>query len=284
GFSTFSTSLTGFRNDPWTLLVIAGLILIGGIGFLAMEDLYLRGRAKRGRAAARLALHTRIVLLVTAVLLLGGGALFALFEWNVSFSGLSVRAKSLNALFMSVTARTAGFNTIDYARSSDSSIFLTMILMFIGGSPGSTAGGVKTTTLGVLVVLFLARLRGSRTASFCKRTIPDETIHRATLLCVAAAGLLAAAVFVLTATEVGHVPHTATEGSILRCAFEAMSAFGTVGLSISNTASLSAGGKAVVILLMYLGRIGPLAFAAAIALRRSTKTDFHFAYEDIAVG
>ncbi|MBM3320252.1 MAG: potassium transporter TrkH [Candidatus Eisenbacteria bacterium] len=285
GFSSFSTSLSPFREDPAPLLIVAALILVGGIGFLTMEDLSLRARAGRHRETSRLSLNTRLVVLATLVLVLGGSALFTLFEWDIAFRGFPAWAKPLNGFFMSVTARTAGFNTIDYFRASDSSILLTMILMFIGGSPGSTAGGVKTTTAGLLALLLLSRLRGSRITNFHHRTIPDETIHRAVLLSVVAVALLASAVFVLTATEVGPVDHAAARGSLTQFAFEAISAFNTVGLSIGETASLSSAGKAVVIFLMYVGRIGPLSLASAVALRRKgTEAPFRFAYEDVAVG
>jgi trk system potassium uptake protein TrkH len=285
GFSTFSTSLSPFREDPAPLLVVAALILVGGIGFLTMEDLYLRARARKRREPFRISLNTRLVLLTTLVLVLGGGGLFTLFEWDVAFRGFPAWAKPMNGFFMSVTARTAGFNTIDYLHASDSSIFLTMILMFVGGSPGSTAGGVKTTTAGILALLLLSRLRGTLSVSFQRRSIPDESIHRAVLLCVVAVGFLASAVLILTATEVGPVEHAATRGSLTQFAFEAISAFNTVGLTIGETASLSSGGKAVVILLMYIGRIGPLSLAAAVVLRRREEgTTFRFAREDVAVG
>ncbi len=285
GFSTFSDNLKGVRAEAGPILVIGFLILVGGIGFLTMEDLYLRRRAAHRGVPYRLSINTRIVLLVTALLVVLGAALFLLFEWSVAFRDMPAWAKPHNALFMSITPRTAGFNTIDYAGASASSVFLTMILMFIGGSPGSTAGGVKTTTAGLMLLLFLSRLKGSSTTAFAKRTIPDETIHRAILLCVVATGLLATAVFLLTATETGAVAHADTEGSIPLYTFEAVSAFNTVGLSLGSTADFSAGGKAVLILLMYLGRIGPLTFVAAITLRKKKmSSDFHFAYEDVVVG
>lgn len=285
GFSTFSDSLMGFQTAPGTLLVIMSLIIFGGIGFLTLEELNLRRRAAHEDRVFRVSIHTRIVLATTGILLIGGWILFTIFEWTVTLAEMPVWARPLNSLFMSVTARTAGFNSIDYAQAADSSNFLTILLMSIGGSPGSTAGGLKTTTVAVIGLLAWSRFRGLEVTSVWGRSIPEETIQRAIGLFVAAFGLVTLAVFIFTSTEIGRVPHLQAGGSFFRLMFEAASAFNTVGLSMGVTSDLSTAGRWLAILLMYVGRVGPLTFAAAIALRRPTTAgNFRFAYEDVVVG
>lgn len=285
GFSTFSDSLIGFQQSPFTLLVIMALIVAGGIGFLTLEELALWRQAARERRLFRLSLHSRIVLAATAVLLVGGWALFTLFEWSVALGGLPPWARVTNALFMSVTARTAGFNTVDYAQASDGGNFLTILLMSVGGSPGSTAGGLKTTTVAVIGLLAWARFRGMEVTSLWGRSIPEETIQRAVGLFVVGFGVVTLAIFGFTATEIGRVGHSGAGEGFLGYMFEAASAFNTVGLSMGVTPELSTPGRWMAIVLMYVGRVGPLTFAAAIALRRPTPAgEFRYAYEDVVVG
>lgn len=285
GFSTFSDSLIGFQTAPFTLLVIMALIVVGGIGFLTLEELHLRRRAGRQERIFRISLHSRIVLITTALLLVGGWFLFSAFEWRVTLAEMPIWARPLNSLFMSVTARTAGFNTVDYAQAADSSNFLTILLMGIGGSPGSTAGGLKTTTFALIGLLAWARFRGVEVTSVWGRSVPEETIQRAVGLFVVVFVLVTLAIFAFTASEIGPVGHARAGGSFLRYMFEAASAFNTVGLSMGVTADLSSPGRWFTILLMYLGRVGPLTFAAAITLSRPTpKGEFRYAYEDVVVG
>jgi trk system potassium uptake protein TrkH len=285
GFSTFSDSLIGFQRDPATLLVVILLILLGGVGFLTMEELYLRVRRRHEARRFRLSLHSRLVLVSTALLLLGGWGLFALFEWGVTLGDLPLWARLTNSLFLSVTPRTAGFNTVDYAQASDSTNFLTILLMTVGGSPGSTAGGLKTTTVALIGLLAWARFRGHEVVSVWGRTVPEETIQRAVGLFVVAFAMVTLAIFVLITTEIGTVSHARGESGFLTYMFEAASALNTVGLSMGVTALLSAPGKWMIILLMFLGRVGPLTFAAAIALRAPTPAgEFRYAYEEVVIG
>jgi trk system potassium uptake protein TrkH len=285
GFSVFSDSMIGFQTSPAVLFVIMALIVIGGLGFLTLEEIYLWRGAQQRRETFRLSLHSRIVLTTTGVLILVGTIAFTMFEWRVTFAHLPMWARPLNGLFMSVTARTAGFNSIDYADATTSSNFLTIILMSIGGSPGSMAGGLKTTTIALIGLLAWSRFRGDLVTSFWGRTIPEEVIQRAVGLFVVAFGLVTAATFVLTVSEIGRVTHAESGGSFLVNMFEAASAFNTVGLSMGVTVDLSTVGKWVMILLMFLGRVGPLTFAAAIALKASKPVgQFRYAYEEVVVG
>jgi len=282
GFSVFSDSLIGFRTDPLILIPVMLLIVTGGLGFLTLEELYLWRRSIQVRRRFRLSLHSRLVLLTTAVLLAVGSIFFAVFEWDVTLRTLPPEAKLLNGLFMSVTARTAGFNTIDYAQATEQTNFLTILLMFVGGSPGSTAGGIKTTTLALLVLLALSRLRGQEIPSCWSRSVPHEVVQRAVGLFVVAVAVLMLASFALTASEIEH--GVSAPGGFLKYLFEAYSAFGTVGLSMGVTPSLTPTGRWIIILLMFIGRVGPLTFAAALALQRRRTRQFRYAYEDVVVG
>lgn len=285
GFSTFPDSLAGFARSTPTQLVIMGLVVAGGVGFVTLEELRFHWRVRRAGRRHRLSLHTRLVLVTTGALLLIGWVLFVLFEWDVGLGSLPPWARVLNGLFLSVTARTAGFATLDYAQLSDASCFLTILLMFVGGSPGSTAGGIKTTTVAVLVVLALSRMGGEEVARAWHRSIPEETVQRAMGLFVLAAVLISGAIFVLTATEVGHVPHPLASGSFLRHAFEVASAFNTVGLSMGTTPQLSVPGRLLIVLLMFVGRVGPLSVAAALVLRqRRRRGRLRYAFEDVVIG
>jgi len=280
GFSTFSDSLISFQRSPLTLLVISGLIIVGGLGFLTMEEFYLRYRAGRQKAIFRISLHSRIVVVTTAMLLFVGWVMFAVFEWEVTLAGLPLIDKLSNALFLSATARTAGFNAIDYGKASDSGNLLTILLMLVGGSPGSTAGGIKTTTFAIIGLVAWSRLRGDDITTFGNRSIREETTDRAIGVFVMSVAIVTAGVFLLTTT--GHPdPKDAT---FLARMFEAVSAFCTVGLTMGITDELSTLGRWTTILLMFLGRVGPLTLAAAITLRRRGDRSFRYAYEDVVVG
>jgi trk system potassium uptake protein len=280
GFSTFSDNLMSFQRSPGPLLVVGALIVLGGLGFLTLEELYLWRRARRRRQPFRFSLHSRIVLATTAALLVGGWFMYLVFEANGTLAHLPNEHKASNALFMSITCRTAGFNSIDYALASDSANFLTILLMSIGGSPGSTAGGIKTTTFALIGLLAWSRLVGHNTTTFWGRSVRKETTERAVGLFAIAFGLVTAAIFILTATERNHP----SEGRFLAHMFEVSSAFNTVGLTMGLTPTLSSSGRLLMVLLMFFGRVGPLTLAAAIALRQSGAIRFRFAYEEVVVG
>ena len=282
GFSTFSDSLAGFQAAPAILLTVMTLVVLGGIGFLTLEELHGRWRSLEVRRRS-LSLHSRLVLTVTGLLLVGGWGAFSILEWTNVLAGMPALEKLLNSLFMSVTARTAGFNTVDYATTNASTNFLTILLMSIGGSPGSTAGGLKTTTVAVLGLLAFSRLRGRQVTSAGSRTIPEETVQRAVGLFVVGFGVVTGAILLYA---VLHLEAAGVEGrGFLVYMFEAVSAFNTVGLSMGATGELTGTGKWLTIGLMYVGRVGPLMFAAAIALGRPTLArEFRYANEDVIIG
>jgi trk system potassium uptake protein TrkH len=279
GFSTFSDNLMSFHDAPLTLLVIGVLIVAGGIGFLTMEELFHRRKARRERRVLRLSLHTRLVLVTTAVLLVVPWPLFCWLEWRAGLAEMGAGHRITNGLFMSVTARTAGYNAIDYAKATEAGNFLTILLMSVGGSPGGTAGGLKTTTFALLAVLAWSRYRGEELASVWGRSLRKETTDRAIGLFVVAFGVVTAGILVLTVTE-----RATAFGGFLDRMFEAVSAFNTVGLTTGLTQHLSPAGRVVVSGLMFLGRVGPLAVAAALTVRAAAAGKFRYAYEEVAVG
>jgi trk system potassium uptake protein TrkH len=279
GFSTFSDGLTSFHHNPPTLLVIGALVVAGGLGFLTLEELYLRNKARRANRVFRLSLHSRLVLVTTAALLVAAWPMYLWLEWDGALGGMGWYHKPANALFMSATPRSGGFHTVDYSKATDAGNFVTILLMSVGGSPGGTAGGLKTTTFALLAVLAWSRYRGEEATSVWGRSLRKETTDRAVGLFVIAFALVTVGILALNLTERGN-PH----GGFLHRMFEAVSAFFTCGLSMGLTPHLSTPGRVVVVLMMFLGRVGPLAVAAALAVRAPAAGKFRYAYEEVAVG
>jgi trk system potassium uptake protein TrkH len=281
GFSTYSDSLVGYRESPVTLLLIMALVVLGGLGFLVLEEIRTR---YLGRSLRRLSLHSKLVLAVTAILLVGSWVMFCYFEWSRELADLSPLHRLTNGAFMAVTPRTAGFNTLDYGSADNPSLFLSILLMLVGGSPGSTAGGMKTVTAGLLVLLLVSRLRGRSRVSVFDRSISRDTIQRAMGLVVGGAMILAGAIFLLTITELP-IGGPANRVEFLSLIFEAVSAFGTTGLSMGVTATLSEMGRVIIILLMFVGRVGPLALVAGMSLAgKRTLSSFRYGEEQVIIG
>ncbi|QDT16246.1 TrkH family potassium uptake protein [Alienimonas californiensis] len=281
GFSTNADSLMSFQRSPFTLGIVSLLIVAGGLGFVVVEELLGRYRDRSaGRRRRRLSTHTQLVLSVSAALLAGGWVLFAVFEWHGVLADLGVGHKLTNSLFMSVTARTAGFNTIDYAAATDSANLLTILLMMVGGSPGSTAGGMKTTTFALLGLLAWSRLRSQASVTVANRSVPEETVQRAVGLAVLATAVVMAGIFLLA--SFGDLLHKGDP--FLGRAFEVVSAVNTVGLSMNVTPHLSPGARWLIIVLMFVGRVGPLSLAAALRARLARPGKYRLAHEDVVVG
>jgi trk system potassium uptake protein TrkH len=282
GFSIFSTSLAE-QAFSWIVLATAmSLIVLGGVGFFTLEELHVR--FGKGGRRVRLSLHTRLVLTASVVLVVAGWVGFSFFEWNNTLDLMGDDVKLLNSLFGAITPRTAGFNTVDYAQVTEPTAFMTILLMIVGGAPGSTAGGLKVTTVALLVGLAIARLRGDETVNAWGRTVPEETVQRAVGIGVIGFTIMAIAIFALVAIEEPFVSHLRSEGAFLRYMFEVVSAFGTVGLSMGVTPTLSDPGRWLIIVLMFVGRLGLTAFAAAVAFPRAAARDVRYAHEDVAVG
>jgi trk system potassium uptake protein TrkH len=284
GFSLYRQSLMDFSGDPLVSLTVAFLIIFGGIGFLVLLELkrlfFSRERTRRGR---RLSVHSKLVLTLTVILLAGGTVGFLISEWNRSMGGLTGPSKFLAAFFQSVTARTAGFNTLDFSKMANVSLLFTILLMFVGAASGSTAGGIKVNTLGVLFALSRSRLRGEEGTSIFRRSLSPETVGRAISVFVLAVVLIYAATMALTVSELGTTMHQESRGLFLELLFEVVSAFGTVGLSVGITPQLSSVGKLIIILVMFLGRLGPLSIAVALT-GKETRSRFKYAEENVMIG
>lgn len=284
GFTLLPDNLVRYRGDPLVNLAITGLVVVGGLGFLVNMELWDLFRARlRGGRAPHLTLHARLVLVVSAALLGVGTVAFLLLEWENVLRGMPLGERLLASWFQSVTPRTAGFNTIDYGRVSPDTLFFTIFLMFVGASPGSTGGGIKTTTFGLLVALVVARWRGRGRATLFHRTIPHAVMDRALTIALLAWVLVSLAVGLLVFTETHGRPFAVAEPRFLALMFEAVSAFGTVGLSTGITPSLGASGKLVLVALMFVGRVGPLTLVLAVGPRQE-RGRFRYAEENVMVG
>ncbi len=284
GFSLFPDSLIGFRDNPLVNLTIMALIILGGIGFLVIQELVqiVRSRVKQRSKRPKLSLHSKIVLVTTVVLIVYGAVMIGWLESDNSLAGMPLIEGFWTALFQSVTARTAGFNTIDLNVFRAPTVFLVLFLMFIGASPGSAGGGVKTTSLALFFAIFYSRLRGNQHTSLFRRTLPDEAITKALALVLLAIILIGIALFGLMIVQNSDLAHENSR-EFLSYTFEAFSAFGTVGLSIGATAKLNDIGKMIIILLMFVGRVGLLTMAFAIA-GRTRRFAPHYAEENIMIG
>ncbi|MBN2644433.1 MAG: potassium transporter [Desulfuromonadaceae bacterium] len=281
GFSLFPDSLIQYRANALVNLTIMGLIILGGIGFLVMRE--LAGFWSQKQVVRRpLSLHSRLVLMTSLALIVLGAVTIGWLEHEDALVGMGGMEAFWVALFQSVSARTAGFNTIDLDHFRVPTLFLMIMLMFIGASPGSAGGGVKTTCLALLFVVFYSRLKGSPHTNAFRRTIPDEVISRALSLLLLAIILVSVALFGLL---VAQSPDWAHENprEFLGFMFETVSAFGTVGLSMGSTGQLNVAGKCIVIVLMFVGRVGLLTMAFAIA-GRTRATAPHYAEENIMIG
>lgn len=254
GISLITTSFMRYQADFFFNIVITNLIIFGGFGFLVLmnlRDVCFSWLKRKEKIKKRVNLHTKLVLISSLILVLVGTLLIFCLETG-KFSELPFGTRMLVSYFQSVTARTAGFNTIDIANLTPASKLILMFLMFIGGAPGSTAGGVKVTTFALVVLTLFSLLKGKQDLEIFGRTIPWQTVRKSISIILVSLGLL----FVLSLALLSF--ENAKFENIL---FEAFSAFGTVGLSCGITSQLSVLGKLLIIILMYVGRLGPLTLA-----------------------
>ena len=263
------SSLTAFADDWLVNSVIMFLIVIGGVGFVVWDDMLThKWHLKRYH------LHSKIVLYMTNVLIFGGALLFYFVERNATGAGMSAGNQILTSLFDSITARTAGFNTVDTAALSDAGKLITIALMFIGGSPGSTAGGVKTTTIMVLMLYSFSYMRKDRGTSVFGRSLEEDALRKASA--VFFTNLMLALGVTIIISSIQSFP-------MLDLMFETFSAIGTVGMSTGLTRELHDISRVLIIFLMYCGRVGSLSFANALAGRRKT-VPVKDAVEKITIG
>ena len=277
GFDLFGgyASLTAFAGDPLVLLTVAGLIISGGLGFSVILETIRNRQGFRS-----LSLHTRIVLLTTFALLVAGTSFYWLAERTNAgtLAGYGEGERLLNAFFQSVTMRTAGFNSFDLSRFRDGSKLFSCFLMSVGASPASTGGGIKTTTAAALALLMLSVVRGESEVNVAKRRLPEEITRRALAVAVLFLITLLAGTLIISLIEDGRFP-------LADILFEASSAMGTVGVSAIGTPNLSPAGRAVLLPMMFLGRVGPLTLAVALAKRQGKmRSVLKYPEEKIMIG
>ena len=282
GFSLYKDSFEGFRSDTVVNGVIMGLIVIGGLGFVVLLDFKNLFR-RRKRMPNRFSFHSKVVLSVTGFLLLLGTLFIFLVERPHTLEGIEPATGFLMALFQSVTARTAGFNTMHIEALSNAACLLMMFLMFFGAAPGSCGGGVKVTTLGILFAMFVSRFRGEEEPTIFFRSIPRETVTKAVSIVLSAIIIIFTVFLFLLLTEDWTLSPDASRGHFLKLLFESISAFGTVGLSMGATSQLTKVGRLLIIVLMFVGRLGPLTMAVALA-RKKVGGRFRYAKGEIMVG
>lgn len=278
GFALFSDNMAGFKGDLVVNLVITTLVIVGGIGFLVISELYKYSR----REITRLSVHTRIVLWATAILLAGGTIVLLALEFNnpETLGPLPFHTKALAAWFQSVISRTAGFNTVNIGGMLNASLFALVILMFIGGSPGGTAGGIKTTTGASVILSLYSTFRGRLEVSVFKKRIPQDLIAKSFLLAAMAFLWVALFTFLILAFE--------GAGNYISVLFEVTSAFGTVGLSVGDGGVLSLSalfgpvGKLLITIVMFIGRLGPLTIGVAVLAREQQR--FRYPEANILIG
>ncbi|WP_334142194.1 TrkH family potassium uptake protein [Rhabdothermincola sp.] len=255
GFSTSNDNLIGFAGNPAVLLIVAALVVVGGIGFPVVLDV-----ARRGASWRWWSLHTRLTLSATAVLLVAGAVAIGFFEWSNhdTLGAMSAPDRLVNTVFASVTPRTAGFNTVDYALVREPTSLVTQALMLIGGGSGSTAGGIKVSTFALLGFVIWSEVRGERDVAVFGRRVDERAQRQAVTIALLGVGLAMAGSVALA--SVGDLPAGAAS-------FETLSALNTVGLSTGVTPQLPLGGKLVLTALMLLGRLGPVTVGTALVLR-----------------
>ena len=269
-YGAFS-SLAGLQDDPLVLGTIAALIVVGGLGFFVWEDILAK------KSWRRLSVYSKMVLIITGVLIVGGALFFLVEEWfnPATLGNMPVWEKGLNAAFQSVTLRTAGFDAIGQGGLSDTSKAFSSILMLIGGSSGSTAGGLKTATVAVLLLALRSGLTGREQVTFRGRAIPYRRVLNAMTLALVMLFLFLVGSMVISTVE--DLPY-------LDCAFEVASAMGTVGLTTGITPTLSVFSQALIILLMYMGRVGVLSFSIAFITRGGRAAKIKYPEINIMIG
>lgn len=271
GFDIFGDSLIIFQNDYYVLLILSLLIILGGLGFTVYADLLAKDKLRK------LTLHSKVVLIMTGSLLIIGTLSFLLFESSNpgTLGSMNFPSRLANSFFQSVSPRTAGFYSVDMSKIRETTIFSTIMLMFIGGSPGSTAGGIKTTTFACLLLTTISVVKGEEDVNCLNRRLPFETIKRAVSIFLIGLAIVFLTAIILTITD--------SSLKFINLLFESTSAFGTVGLTTGITDKLSTLGRLVITLTMYIGRVGPLTMAYAFA-RRNMKRDYRNAPGNLMVG
>lgn len=276
GFDIFGSiapgaNMVAFHTDPVVCVTLMALVTVGGLGFFVWEEVV------RVHSWRKFSVYTRLVLLTSGVLILGGAACFCFLEWNNpgTLGGMTVPQKILNAFFQSVTVRTAGFTSIDQAALTEAGKAVSIVLMLIGGSSGSTAGGVKTVTMVVLILFTWAKARGKQTVTVFKRTIPNEKVMDAmTILSIMVSLAVFGGIFISATSPIGFTD----------ALYEAVSALATVGLTAGATSLLSVPARILIIVYMYFGRVGVLTISLGFMMGNKAEDRFQYAQTNLLIG
>jgi trk system potassium uptake protein TrkH len=283
GFALFSDSMVRYSDKILLNITICCLIVVGGIGFPVLYDAQSWISRKKEKRV-RLSIQTKSVLITTLVLILSGALMFAFLERQTLEEVQTLSHRVLTPLFQSITCRTAGFNTVDIASLKDATLAMMIFLMFVGASPGSCGGGVKTTTLALLVVFTISRVRRKRRVNIFKKSVPGETVTRSVSLILVSMGIISVFLFlILVGDSVSGHEVAGRQRAFLAYLFETVSAFWTVGLSMGVTPELNPWGKTLIILMMIIGRVGVLTFAYII-VGTGTTNGVEFSEENLMVG
>lgn len=283
GFSIHDDSLVRYQTDPVVNVTISLLVIIGGLGFPVISDLRRNWHGPMADRWSRLHLHSKFMLLGTVILLTIGTAAVLFIEWDGVLKDVPLASRPMVAFFHSMSCRTAGFNSIDLSQLTNAMIFISVLLMMIGAGPCSTAGGFKVSTVMILAVETLSTLKGRTQINVFRRQVPRKTVERAIATAMVFVVIAVIALSVLLMLDQSHKPHSQSQGVFLDAAFEVISALGTVGLSLGMTGALSEAGRAVVIVLMFLGRLGPMTAFIAIS-RTPSSAPYHYPEEEPIVG
>jgi len=287
GFALHSSSLMAWQGDWGINLVIMLLIVAGGIGFSVLLETAARIAGWLGLARnanqKKFSWYSKVILQTTLYLIVFGGGCIYLAEFVGYHYHLPLRTEILTSLFQSVTCRTAGFNSLDIGSMTNLSLLIMIMLMFIGGASGSCAGGIKISTFRTLLAFITSQFKGRRQAVINGTAVDEQTVNRAFILVITSLVIVIFATLLLTITEGGSSSHFASRGSFLDFLFEVVSAYGTVGLSTGVTQTLTSMGKIVLIILMFVGRLGPVLFIAAIQHLRKEEY-FTYPEETMLIG
>lgn len=280
GFSLFSNSFMNFKGDPYINIIMILLIFLGGIGFIVILDILKGIFSTREYKKPRLSLQSKIVLCTSLILIIAGAVFILAFENNNVMKGMAPEEKIFGSFFQAVTPRTAGFNTLPISRFAPPTLMVLMLLMFIGASPGSAGGGIKTCTFAIVMATVWTMSKNRDKVFVFGRTIPRTVVRRAILIFILALVWIFSATLLFVVFERGNL---GGENIIIRSLFEVTSAFGTVGLTTGITPQLSTIGKILITITMLVGRIGPLTLALAVALKEE-KVGYTYPEESVMVG
>ena len=281
GFALFANSFIDERGSVLLNVTISGLIVLGGLGFPVVYELYRRTSDRR-RSSRRYSVHTKTVLVTTGLLIVLGAVILLITEKNLP-QNAGFGERLMTAVFQSITCRTAGFNTVDIGGLNSASLAFMMFLMYFGASPGSCGGGIKTTTLAVLAAFTWSRLKDRVRVNMFHKSIPQETVAKSVSVVVLSTAIICGALFLILFSDPAHGSGALGHQQYLSLLFETISAFGTVGLSMGATATLNGIGKLIIIVVMIIGRVGVPAFAYIIAGPPPRK-GLEYAEENLMIG